>query len=99
MIAQMVCNNCHTEVPLRGYVVKEDLKYTALRHLLDTTIKTDDDFDNWLDEKRQEGSVTETVDNDSVLVVDGVEIFDEFQRWENNDCACPECGTKHCTWY
>lgn len=59
MMAQMICTNCHREIPLRGYVVKEDLKHTTLNHLLDMTLKTDDDFDNWLDKKRLDGSAVE----------------------------------------
>lgn len=53
MIANLICNDCHSETLLYGYVVREDLRYTKLAHLLETELKTDDVFDTWLDKKEK----------------------------------------------
>ncbi len=95
MIAELICNDCHSETLLYGYVVREDLRYTKLAHLLETELKTDDAFDTWLDKKEKNGTAYYEKDK---FIIDGEEVLDEFQRWEQNGCACPECGSKNCYW-
>ena len=89
MIAQLICNDCHSENTLLGYTTRNDLKYTKLAHLLETKLKTDDDFEKWYKEKLKDGSAYYKEDK---LIIDGEEILDEFQRWEQSDCKCPGCG-------
>ncbi len=55
MIAELVCNECHSETSLLGYVARDDLKYTKLTHLLETELKTDDDFEIWFKERSNDG--------------------------------------------
>ena len=95
MIAQLVCNDCHSETSLLGYITRDDLKYTKLAHLLETELKTDDDFEKWYKEKLKDGSAYYKEDT---LIIDGEEVLDEFQRWEQNGCKCPECGSINCYW-
>lgn len=96
MIMQLTCNDCHSENTLLGFVVKEDLKHTKLAHLLETEIKTDDDFKKWLEGKLNNGSAYYKEDR---LIVDNEEILCEFDRWEQNGCKCPECGSTNCEWF
>ena len=96
MIAELVCYDCHSETTLFGYVTREDLKYTELTHLLDNEIKTQEDFEFWIDTKKSSG---EAVYDGDILKINGVEVLDEFQRWEKNGSRCPECGSKNCEWF
>lgn len=95
MIAEVICKDCHSVTSLYGYVVREDLKYTKLAHLVKTELKTENDFDNWLKEKEKNGAA---YFKDDKFVIDGEEVLDEFQRWEQSGCTCPECGSKNCYW-
>ena len=95
MIAEVICKDCHSETSLYGYTVREDLKYTKLAHLLETELKTDDAFDAWLKSKEENGTAYH---KEGKLIIDGIEVLDEFQRWEQNGCKCPNCGSKNCYW-
>lgn len=97
MIAELVCNDCHCTTSLHGYVTRDDLKYTKLAHLLETELKTDDDFKKWLKEKLKDGSAYYK-DKDYKLTIDGEEILCELDRWEQSGRVCPECGSKNCNW-
>lgn len=96
MIAQLVCNDCHSETSLLGYVTRDDLKYTKLAHLLETELKTDNDFNTWLDKKEKDGTAYYEEDK---FIIDGEEVLDELQRWEQGDRKCPECGSTNCDWF
>ena len=96
MIAQLVCNDCHSETSLLGYATRDDLKYTKLAHLLETELKTDDDFEKWYKEKLKDGSAYYKEDK---LTIDGEEILCELDRWEQGGCKCPECGSTNCYWF
>ena len=96
MIAQLVCNDCHSETSLLGYVTRDDLKYTKLAHLLETELKTDDDFEKWYKEKLKDGSAYYKEDK---LMINGEEILCELDRWEQNGHKCPECGSTNCDWF
>lgn len=92
MIAQIRCEDCDSEVSAYAYVIREDLK----AYLLDTELKTKEDFEIWLRSKREDGTAYYKKDK---LIIDGEEVLDELQRWEQNGCKCPECGSKNCYWF
>ncbi len=95
MIAEIICKDCNSETSVYGYVVRKDLKYTKLSYLLDTELKTEEDFNIWLKSKEENGTAYYKEDK---FIIDGVEVLDEFQRWEQSGCTCPECGSKNCYW-
>ncbi len=95
MIAELICNDCYSTISLLGYVTRDDLRYTKLAHLLETELKTDDNFDTWLDKKEKDGTAYYEEDK---FIIDGEEVLDELQRWEQNGCKCPECGSTNCYW-
>ena len=83
MIAQIRCKNCDSETSAYGFVVREDLKYTKLAYLLDTELKTTEDFEIWLKSKKENGAAYYKEDK---LIIDGEEVLDALQRWEQNGC-------------
>ena len=95
MIASVICRDCGSMTSLYEYVVREDLKYTKLAYLLDTKLKTEEDFNIWLKSKEENGTAYFKEDK---FIIDGEEVLDEFQRWEQSGCVCPECGSKNCYW-
>ena len=100
MIAELTCRDCNSITSLFGFKTREDLKYTKLAHLLETELKTEDDFEKWLKEKLEDGSAyykEEDYEEDK-LIIDGEEVLDEFRRWEQSGCKCPECGSTNCYW-
>ena len=104
MIAQIRCKDCDIETSAHGYVVRKDLKYTKLAYLLNTKLKTEKNFDAWLKSKEEDGTAYYKTDKlrfegDEFLVIDGEEVLDEFQRWEQSGCKCPICGSKNCYWF
>lgn len=96
MIAELICNDCHATISLLGYVTREDLKYTKLAHLLETELKTEDDFKKWYKEKLNDGSAYYKEDK---VIINGEEILCELDRWEQGGCKCPEYGSKNCEWF
>ena len=103
MIAELICNDCHEITSLLGYNTRDDLKYTKFANLLETELKTEDDFEKWLDEKLNNGSAyyivdTSTIDREEILTIDGEEFLCELERWERSGRKCPECGSTNCYW-
>lgn len=58
MIAQVICKDCHNEIPLRGFVTRDDLigtKYEKVKdfitddelHALEEAGEIQDEFDRW----------------------------------------------------
>ena len=104
MIAEIMCKDCHSETSVYGHVVREDLKYTKLASLLDTKLKTEEDFKIWLKSKEENGTAYYKKDKlrfegDEFLIIDGEEVLNGFQRWEQSGRTCSECGSKNCFWF
>ena len=96
MIAEIICEDCHSEISVYRHVVRDDLKYTKLAYLLDTKLKTEEDFNIWLRNKKENGTAYYKEDK---LIIDGEEVLDGFQRWEQSGRVCFECGSKNCHWF
>ena len=97
MIADGYCEDCNEAFSLQGFSVPEDLQYTKFASLLGTIISSQEDFDNWVQEQIESGKGYYEEDT-GYLIIDGEKILDEFDRYQENDCKCPLCGSKNNYW-